>query len=151
MAFRGALVYKTTDQPIPNSTNADLTYDTVVYDIGGLFDHATSRFVIPAGVSKVKLKAQIIWANNAAGLRQTVIKKNFVAGDLSTGWYPGVPASTIPANPNTTTDVSAMTPVLEVVEGDYFLVEGFYYTGASGATITARGSVGTWFSIEVLE
>jgi hypothetical protein len=104
MPFRGALVYKfDADQVVASDANVQLTVSNVVYDTDGFFNPTTNRFVIPAGVSKVRLTAQAIWGSNPTGLRQTVIKKNFVNGDLSTGWYPGVPASTIPANPSTTT------------------------------------------------
>lgn len=149
MPFRGALVYKyDAEQPIANEAQTQLTFSHAAYDTDGFYNSTTGRFVIPAGVSKVKLKAQIIWANNGTGFRQLVIKKNFVNGDFSTGWFPGVPATTVLANPNTTTDVSVAPPAIPVTEGDNFLAEAFQNSGAS---LDARKSVGTWFSIEVVE
>lgn len=149
MSSRGALVYKNdTNQPVSDSVNTLLTLSDVVYDTDGFFNPENSRFVIPAGVSKVRFRAQTIWANNGNGFRQLVIKKNFVDGNLSTGWYPGVPATTVPANPYTTTDISISTPILQVSAGDTFLAEVLQ---ASGAPLNVLKSVGTWFTIEVIE
>jgi hypothetical protein len=149
MPFRGALVYKfDASQTFANVTNSQLTFPTVEYDTDGFFNQATQRFVIPAGVSKVRLRAQAVWASNSSGMRQMVIKKNFVNGDLLTGWFPGVPANTLPANNATTTDVQTSTPVISVVEGDTFLAEAYQ---SSGGSLSVLKSVGTWFSIEVVE
>lgn len=149
MSFRGALVYKfDANQTLTNVINTQLTFPTVEYDTNGFFNQTTQRFVIPAGVTRVKLKAQTVWANNNSGIRQLVIKKNFVNGDLSTGWFPGVPATTPLSNIATTTDLQITTPVISVVEGDTFLAEGYQ---SSGGSLAILKSVGTWFSIEVIE
>lgn len=147
--YRGALVYKfDAAQTLANVTNTQLTFPTVEYDTSGFFNQATQRFVIPAGVSRVRLKAQTVWTNNNSGIRQLVIKKNFINGDLSSGWYPGVPATTPLSNIATTTDLQISTPVLSVVEGDTFLAEGYQ---SSGGSLAVMKSVGTWFTIEVVE
>lgn len=149
MSFRGALVYKNdSDQNVLMEVNTQLIHSDTVYDTDSFFDTTTKRFVIPVGVSKVRLIAQAVWANNSTGFRQLVIKKNFVTGDFSTGWYPGVPATTVPANAITTTDLNISTPILDVVEGDNFLVEVYHSVSPS---LNVLKSVGTWFAIEVIE
>lgn len=148
-ASRGAKVYQNVDELVTSGVNTELSFDTIDTDPEGIFNPITSRFVIPTGVSKVILKAQVVWGYNCTGLRQLVIKKNYIAGDPThPGWYPGVPASTILANCVTTSDHQVITPVLSVVPGDTFDLEGFH---TAGVAIPARGSDGTWFSIEIIE
>ena len=148
MAHRGALVTTIgiANQNIPNNTLQFLNFNTIERDTDGFFNHgAPSKITIPEGVSKVRLLGQVIFGSNASGLRQIVIKKNYIPGG---GWYAGVPASTITANNATTTDVHVLTPVLDVMAGDFFQLEAYQ---TSGTTITALSSVGTWFAIEVIE
>lgn len=149
MTFRGALVTTigTPSQSIPNATLQFLNFNTVERDTDSFFNPAVpTRLTVPTGVSKVRLAGQVVFNHQSmTGLRQVVIKKNFPAG---LGWYAGVPASTIVANQTTTTDVHVSTPVIDVQEGDFFELE-VYQSG--GVPITALASVGTWFTIEVVE
>lgn len=158
MAYKGALVVKmNADQSIPNSTNGVMvTYDTVIRDTEGFFNPTyPTRFTIPAGITKVRLMGQQVFASNTTGLRQAVIRKNYptppassLAGDLAPGWYYGVPATTALANGGTTSDMQIQTPVLDVYEGDIFEYEVHQ---ASGGSLNLLASRGVWFEIEVIE
>ena len=143
----GALVYKHGDvQVLQNNDWEMITFGKEVYDTGDFYDPSyPTRLTIPEGVKLARLRGQVIFSGNPKGLRQVVIKKNYP--DLG-GWYPGVPAQTITANKRTTTDVQVTTPIIPVVEGDYFELEALQ---CSGSDIGVSASVGTWFAIEIIE
>lgn len=152
-AFKGALVYKAgSDQSIPNGIQTMTTFNTEVYDTDGFFDASTSatRFVIPEGVTAVRMACQHIWYNNANGIRQIVLKKNYPAnnGYGVGGWYPGNPAVTLGANGATTTDPHVYTGVIPVQAGDFFECEAYQN---SGVGLNLLASVGTWFFIEAVD
>jgi len=147
MAFKGALVRKNYPTPgnqfVAHNTVAMVTWGLVDYDTDGFFNSSNpTRLTIPAGVSKVRLIAQNIWQRgNSTGMRQNVIKKNGA-------FFPGDPCVNVPANSDTTTDLVAISPVLEVQEGDYFENEVYQ---SDGAALPLLASTGTFFSIEVVE
>ena len=145
--MNGAMIYKdTANQNIAHNVHAFVTFNRIVYDTAGFFDIlCPTRIIVPSGASKVIMKAQIIFAGNPHGMRQLVIKKNFSPGG---GWYPGVPAQTMVANERTTTDVQVFTCPIPVVAGDFFELEAFQ---TSGGNLDILASVGSWFSIEVVE
>src|SRR6266581_8208357 len=61
--FRGAMVYKASDQTIaPGLAGiAPITFDKILYDTCGCWDAESNRFVISAGTRFVRLKAQAIF------------------------------------------------------------------------------------------
>lgn len=156
--FRGALVHKGGGLPqiievaIPGIV--PITFHTVVYDSDGFWNAQRQRFVIPAGVSWVRLSAQVVWSTPPVApvgnshVRQIVIKKNFVSLN---DWYvdrPGWAVGQVFGHSGTTNDVQAHGPVLPVVAGDNFLVDAFH--SSAGTTQEISAGNGTWFSIEAI-
>jgi hypothetical protein len=158
--FRGAMVYKASDQTIaPGLAGiAPITFDKILYDTCGCWNAESNRFVIPAATRFVRLKAQAIFqhSDHATDLtdshvRQIVIKKNF---NTLENWYgdrPGWAVGQVLTHTATTVDVSASGPVLPVKEGDTFLVDAFVWDGKVSNPVAIRGTNGTWFSIEIVE
>lgn len=147
MAYRGALVFKAypTDQSVPTNTWTMATWaddSTNGYDTDGFFNSSNpTRLTVPAGVTKIRIMAQTIWAmGNGAGFRQVVIKKNGA-------FFYGDPIVNVLANSATTTDIGCISPVLNVTPGDYFEVELFH---TDGGNLALLASTGTFFSIEVI-
>jgi hypothetical protein len=71
--------YKQATQSIPNATYTSVNWDAEYFDTSAI--HSTSvnndRFVVPAGkAGYYYLSAQIGWAGNATGIRQTTLYKN---------------------------------------------------------------------------
>lgn len=143
---QGALVYKSADQTAVNASGAgvNVTWDSESYDTLGFHDTSsnTSRFTIPAGVTKVRLSAQIV-VSGGTGTSGTYsgiqITKN---GSII---YPGagyeLKELTFASHTN-----NAVTGVLSVSTGDYFECLYFEETDTS-VTIEADQS---WFCIEVI-
>lgn len=142
--FRGALVYKGTDQTAANySSITAITYDTEAYDTDGF--HSTSvntdQFTIPAGISKVRLSAGIyVTLGTASAVAYLAIQK----GGAVTGWV-GQAGASRGVN-SAAVILNTYTPVIEVVEGDTFNTTFFY--GDTSVTVEA---LRTWFAIEVIE
>jgi hypothetical protein len=132
--FQGALVSHSATHTVNGFLI--LPFDTEEYDIGGWHESVTnpSRFTVPAGVAFVRLTMNVKDASSVTGQLNVTLAKNgsstFVGGttnEVETAGGDGVNAS---------------SPVLAVVEGDYFELEVF--TSSSRTTDTIK----TNFSIE---
>jgi hypothetical protein len=145
LKFKGCLITLAAAQPIPNTTATVVTWDAEYYDTENYHSLVTnpSRVTIPAGISKVRLIANIQFANNATGYRSVNIIKN---GSVT---EPGKPNISQNAVNGTVTSVNISSPVLPVVEGDYFEVQ---VTQTSGGDLALQtGNFRTWFAMEVLQ
>ena len=137
--FKGALLQKTADQAITTSTLTKATWDSAVYDEGGFWNVAApTRLTIPAGASRVRLTFS---ADFDATTNRTRVSFYKNGSDAFVG--------------NARTDVTAgarnlqvVTPVLSVVQGDYFEAQVFHTHGSNRGL---RGVTTTNFSIEVVE
>lgn len=145
ISFRGALVKKTLDaaQSFTTAVIAPITFSTAVYDTSAIFNIANNtRLTVPTGITKVKIKANAQIASNATGIRALVIYKN---GSSS---YDGRAANvSMPLSTEATT-MQVVSPVLNVVAGDYFEV---FFKHTSGANLDVNGWYPTWFSMEIVE
>lgn len=142
--FRGALVYKSIDQPILDTTSTFLTWDLENYDDANIHDNIVnnSRLTVPAGVSRIILRGNLQWESNLVNDVITSFRKN---GAL----FIGAPSlntegDTIPISEN------LVSAVLTVIPGDYF---NFQVTQFSGVTLDVLEDSGrrTWFSMEIIE
>jgi hypothetical protein len=137
--FKGALLAQTTATTSisPVNTYVNITFDTTVYDTaGGSFTGTSNRLTIPAGVSYVRLLGSILGASATDQFIARIVKN-------------GSPTVYSTINDTDTTGgdgVSALTPVLAVVEGDYFQLQAF-----SAVVRSTTAGVSTWFSIEVVQ
>jgi hypothetical protein len=141
-ASRGALVGRTTTQSIANVTDTAVQFDQEQYDTDAIHDSATnnSRLTVPAGVTKVRLAANVEWDNlGAEAFRQMWLHKN---GAL----FPG---SAKHINKESTQGwMNVATGAVEVTAGDYFEL---IVRQSSGSSINIVNSDNTWFSLEIVE
>jgi uncharacterized protein YjlB len=137
---RGALVTKSANQSIANSTSTAITWDQETYDSDNLHDNATnnSRMTVPAGVTHVRLDASITFAVHGTGYRTVYFYKNGTTI-----------VSRIQIDPSATADtmMSLSSQVLEVVEGDYFEV---WVKHTRGAALNVNTGVASWFNMEIV-
>ena len=145
-AHRGALVWLDgVGEFVPNSNWEPINFTLEAYDTDAIHDNVTTtaRLTVPAGVSKIKLSAQIGWVLTTAGTERVArITKNGLAADYAGRAVGGVGADRELA---WASQASLQSPVLEVVPGDYFIVEVRQDSG-SGLNIQDA-----WFSMEIIE
>lgn len=144
-SFRGALVYGSAHTNVPNNTGTPVNFDQEVYDTSNIHDPSTnnSRLTVPAGVSRVRLFANLVFSSNTTGYRSGQILVNV-------SQVPGAPIVTIPTMPPTGEAALLInTAVISVSPGNYF--ELYAYQN-SGATLVAfAGSAYTVFGMEIIE
>ena len=148
--FRGAMVHKTenSQQVVPDSYSrtqwVKVEFPIVAYDTAGLWDAGSQQFVIPEGVSFVRLSGQIVWSHSGKGARQVLITKN---GAL----FDGYAAQNGNATFGTTPDQNVSTAILPVEPGDAFQLQAWQMQSEQGDPTSIYGRGGTWFAIEVIE
>ena len=140
-----ARMTQSSNQSMNTSTYNTIEYDTVDIDTSpssNLTSTSNYRFVIPTGVSKVKLRASLLFATATTVDTQEndlVIYKNGSASISSTATSDDAAG---------TNQLSAFTGIIDVVQGDYFDVRSF---GGPEASSTNASSPVTWFEMEVVE
>lgn len=107
------------------------------------WDTTNRRILIPAGVSRIRINAQLAYISNATGLRGCAIYKS---GTFNKRGFGRVVVSAASA---TTSYVQCILPHFEVAENDYFEPYG-YQTSGGNLNITT-GFAATWVYMEVLE
>ena len=142
-AFRGALVDKSVTQDIASSNTTILIWDQEIYDTSSIHDNVTnnSRLTVPAGVTRVRLKAGVEWQANTSGRRNVWHIKN--GTDFVGQGYveQGVAQTGAPS-------LNISSAVLTVVPGDFFEANVFQ---SSGGPLNVVPALRTWFSMEVVE
>lgn len=135
--FRGARVSKSGTEVIGAASALD--WDVEDYDTDNIHDPSvnTERLTVPAGVTKVKLNSGLQASTPSSNFIQVFIGKNGEA-------FPG--QAMVSQDAFTGTEgMNISTPVLEVVEGDYF--ELVIAVGVAG--VAEIGA--TFFSMEIVE
>ena len=138
------LLRKETLQTFGSGVETFLTFQTPIYDTSDFYNSINpTRITIPNGVSKVKLNCGVSFEANATGTRAVTIRKNgsFISGITTLG-VPGAGNST---------DVQVVTPVIDVVVGDYFEVRAVQFSGGSLGVRGSNALLLTYFSLEVVE
>lgn len=139
----GCLLVKTGNQTISTGTHTALTFDVETRDVGGFHSTVsnTSRVIVPAGVSRVSVRANAVFAANATGARSLRILKTGAS-------LPGVPFIRMG---NTGAALAAVinvaSGVLDVSPGEYF--EASVYQD-SGGDLNVLADDATWFEIEAV-
>lgn len=131
-----ALVHRSSNQAIAGVTTTTVQWNAEVVDTDGWHDNVTnpSRLTVPAGVSRVRVTANLVTEATASGQFVMTMLKNgadFIGSARSESDTAG------------TDSVNGMSAIVAVVPGDYFEVQ-VYSTGA----IDIGSSVASWFSIE---
>ena len=143
MAGKYALVARSTDLSVPDSSDLVVPWDSDIQDGFALHDSVTndSRLTVPAGAGLVRLSANISWAAEASGHRDLRLLKN----DLSFAGAPSVRGPAISAVLGTQQNLSS--PPLVVAPGDYFELQ---VRQESGAALNLLAGDHSWFALEVL-
>lgn len=143
--WKGARVKRTANLSISSSvSNVAVTWSVSDVDTSTFWSAgAPTRLTIPAGVTRVRLRANVRWDSaSATGIRQITLFKN---GATLAGRFSQI----VNASAGTQfTDQNAASPVLPVTAGDYFELIAYQ---TSGAALNIVSNDGTWFEIEVAE
>lgn len=138
--YKGALAYRNTQSTA--NTGGNISFQAESFDTGGFWVIGSpTRMTIPAGVSKVRLHANMEAGNGGIDLGIEFMKNNSPAfignsGSVHSNSYtPGTPDN----------QVSVHSGAIPVVENDYFEVR--QTKSASWGERQTR----TWFELEVLE
>ena len=136
-AFKGALLFAAANTAMSAATWTKVSFTTVSYDTtGGALTGTASRFTIPAGVSKIKLKGQVT-GSSATDQFITVFYKNGA----------GIGAATTVDIDSSGQDSSpSFSAVLPVAQSDYFELWAYSTLARDALNVAA-----TWFSIEIVE
>ena len=138
-AFVGARWKFTSTQSGIGSSGSVLTnYTTRDYDTtaNNDFTSTNSRLTVPAGVSRVVVKASAETSNTSS---QTALKIYMNGGDIE--------STNIDIDSTGGDYVFATTPIIEVTQGDYF--EAFLFSQNSRSVLDDDRF--TWFEIQVIE
>lgn len=149
-AFRGAFVKYTVDPVLASATAQIIAWDAEEYDTDGIHDNLTnnSRLTVPAGVTRVVLKAQIIMLDyTVTGGRRIQLRKN---GSLNFSGRGYVGARGVAGGESIGNGLSFVTPVLNVVPGQYFELDAYQNSGINIALSDANGD-SCWFAMEIIE
>jgi len=135
--FSGALVNRTATLALTTGAFSTIAWNAEVYDNGSWHDNATNntRLTVPASISKVRLVAAIFSSDSIAGDYVISIFKNGSALNVLGQQH---------CDTATDDGVSIASPVIDVIEGDYFEV---VYIVGTNRTLDISGS---YFGIEAV-
>jgi hypothetical protein len=134
----------TSAETFPTGSNDAVPWDAADIDELGAWAASPNptRLTVPAGVSRVRLQANVTWTTNTTGYRRMYLQKNGAA-------FPGEflvdsanHGSSTPINQN------ASTPALEVSSGDYFEL---FVQQISGGNLDMQDSDTTWLAMEAVK
>ena len=145
----GAKVHDNSAQSISNTTFTAKVWDTEAYDTNSYHDNITNntRMTIPAGVTRVRLTAHILWDFFNGNTRSIKIRKNGVDGaidDAVSTYQPKI--SQVAGQHSGVQGMFIDSGVITVAPGDYFEVLVWQNSGGN-LNVTAYQS---WFQIEAL-
>lgn len=148
-SFRGALVRLSNNANTTSGSTNFLNFsDSVsVYDTDSIVqnDLGVAALVVPAGVTKIRLTAQVEFAANSTGTRNLRMDIDPSGTLTGLGWMEVVPAPS-PA----TTNFNITSAVIEVVAGNaYRLVFG--QTSGGNLNVLSGTNGGTWFAMQIIE
>lgn len=142
--YRGARAYRTANLNISNGVSTAISWMSDAApdgrDTDGIWNIGSpNRLVVPTGVTKVRLAANLSWANNSTGFRSTWMMKNGAT-------FHGRPLDVRVGN--STTSLNIATAVIDVTSGDYF--ELWVYQN-SGSTLALSATQDMWFAMDIVE
>jgi hypothetical protein len=148
---RGALMSVSSGTSVPNDSTAFVAWDTAHYDTDSFWSSSEpTRLTIPAGIRKVRLSARFRWTQSTNGDRRLIMRKNG-NGSLTQDPSDGQVVFEVEAHATEDSGVGtvqdAMSPIMEVVEGDYFEVLG--RQGSGGALDLLHETM--WWQLEVVD
>ena len=145
--INGAKVLDNSAQVIANTAFTVKTWDTEAYDTDGYHDNVTnnSRITIPAGVTKVRLTAHILWDFWNGNTRTVKIRKNGSDGAIDDAVITYQPKISCTAGQQSGVQGYFIdSGIITVAPADYFEVLVWQNTGGN-LNVTAYQS---WFQVE---
>jgi len=139
-AFRGAFVYQSASIALAKNVWSLLTFNFEVYDTDAIHAANSANLVVPAGVTKVKLSAQVSITGTPPGDLFLVLYKN------SSSVLPVVGSSGRMTS-NIAYYINLSTPVLLVTAGDTFSLQIFI----SSVNNLNTFNNGVWFAMEIIK
>lgn len=139
-AFSGALVKLTANESIADASATDVPWDSEVYDVGGWWAVSPNptRLTVPAGVSRVIVSANVIWALNQTGARFLGIHKNGAT-------FIGMGQLRHLAKDNSEGNV--ISAAVDVSAGDYFELSVLQ---TSGGNLNVLAQNESWFAVRAV-
>ena len=133
--FSGVLVYRSTNQSIPNGANTLVLWELAEDDQGGWFGAPDDGFVtVPAGVTRVQLAGSVSWGSTAGTERHIDFRKNSVpALGFSNAQYAAISITT-----------PIVSPVVAVIPGDEI---SLFVQHDAGPSIAAVAGNYTYLSV----
>lgn len=149
LGFRGAVAFPTSSQTVLTSTGGQrVSCLGEHYDTDNIHDTTTNqdRLTVPAGVTKVRVKAQTSWSANTAGYRLSQFSHY-----NSAGTYQGIAAKNLinPSTSNPTTYFESF--VMNVVAGDYFEWAVYQDSGTALSIVGSAAGTSSWMAMEIIE
>jgi len=149
--FRGARVYRATNQALAHDTATVILFDAEDYDTDSIHDLVTNtgRLTVPAGVTRIRLSYFVLFesGNDYTKVRITLKKDGSIAPQeetLSSEFF-NYGAST--QNPR----FNAYSGVLSVTGGEYYELETVHSNTAIATRYVFGASSGAcWFNMEIL-
>lgn len=142
-SFRGAKATKSVNQSLANNTQDNVTFPAEDFDTDSIHDVTTNneRLTVPAGVSFVRVMAQVMFANSSTGIRQVTLAKG--ASPIS--------KTNVSASASGVTVCSVDSGPIAVVAGDYFKLTAYQDSGAAlNIEWGIAGAPYTFLSMEIL-
>jgi len=155
---RGALVYKSANETITTATYTHLSFNTESYDTDTIHDTVTNnqRLTVPAGVTKIKLSAQVCWAiTPSSAMKGCFISKNDET-TTPTCSVPGLPCNVEEAiaDGSRRNIQNIASPIITVTAGDYFTLCVYHDAGSNLDLLAQTGyspvNAYTWFAMEII-
>ncbi len=142
LPFQGARYTLGSTQIIAQATTTTVVWAASEknYDIGDWFDDANDQFVVPAGVTKVRIKWNMVFGSNVNNNRWGWVEKN---GNTFRYAYSHSHAA------GAAKAMQGDTGVIEVVQGDTFLIKAHQDSGTGLDIYSATEP--TVFAIEAIE
>ena len=145
--YRGATAYTNSNVVVDNTTAKIIPWDRESIDTSSIHTITgtdNTKFVVPSGVTKVKLGVFLVWdAGVTSGTRYVGLLKNGLT-------FGNAPFSTVSPYAALYVTQTLWTPALIVSEGDYFEVQ-VTQTSSGGNTAVIGAADGSWFYMEILE
>jgi hypothetical protein len=137
--FRGALIYCSKGQSIPEGDWVDIAWDTAEYDTDRFLNTAGGVVIPPGlGIQFVRLTANLAESDNSQGWKQAEFTKN------------GDPLFGISTSEESGASVAALnfeSPIIPVQEGDVLQVR---VRQDSGKALQLQPGPDTWFAVEAV-
>jgi len=157
-AFRGCKAYYTGTFAYPRNdapgfaSEALTPFNAEVFDTDAIHNIAVtnSRFVVPAGVTKIRIEAGVTFAlHNAGGLHFRIRRNGITNLDADPGQVGGSEFHTTHASFGSGQNVGYAidTGVLSCIAGDYYELMGLWQAGGPFSSLAGEA----WLSFEVLQ